>query len=110
MASLEPMRDLPGIAHPNNLYVLHGEEWRRVFGKISTLLLGQDPSSETAKELMESFDYVDYIVIGSYQSPQLFRRQAPDGTPLGLDEQSWPADLSVKAAPSRSETVYFTMA
>ena len=77
-----------------------------------------DENSTIYKDLVDSQNYIDFIVIGSYTSPQLFKRKDKDGNDLPLHQQVWPADLESTPLPDRSdnnsdhvhgETVYFTL-
>ncbi len=69
-----------------------------------------DPTSAETQALADAAPAIDFFVIGSFLSPQLFPREDADGHWLPLDEQSWPPDLDRKAAPARAERVYFTLA
>lgn len=107
---LMPMRDaknFPGMKRP---HIVHGEQWKAVFKDVATSpVLGMKVESEAFKAAYDGLDYVDYFVVGSYDSPQLFNRYDEDGKWLPFDDQSWPADLHSKKAEALSETVYFTL-
>jgi hypothetical protein len=105
VASLEPLRE----AGAENPYIIYGEEWRAALEELLVTFNNDDPNSEELEALLYGIRYIDYFVIGSFESPQLFPREGGDGTWLGLDDQSWPADLDRVPAPARSERVYFTM-
>lgn len=109
LATLEDMRDpakFPGITNTKIVYV---EQWMPVFEKIMTDMLGADADTEEFEAARAGFEYIDYLVVGSYESPQLFERKDADGNWLPFDEQSWPQDLYRVPAKARSEKVYFTM-
>ncbi len=110
IGSIELMRD--AAAHPGatNLSLMYGEDWLKAIPIILTQLLGQDAKSVGYQKTIESYSYVDYFVIGSIESPQLFARKDDAGNPLPYNDQSWPADLDRKKAKAVSERVYFTLA
>ena len=115
---LLPMRDTSRF-HTNRPYLLWGENWIEAAKPLATSFLGLDPLSAQYKGLADSLRYIDYFVIGRYQSPQLFPRREKDGqlqpidgdgVLLPLNRQSWPQDLDRVKAPAYPETVYFTLA
>lgn len=109
IGTIERLRDdlnFPDMTKPN---IVYSEQWLPAFEQIVQQVTNADPSTVSYKETVGSQKYVDFVVIGSYQSPQLFNRYDKDGNFLPLDEQSWPADLTTKAAAARAETVYFTL-
>src|SRR5690606_6370950 len=107
---LLPLRDeskFPGMKQPHLIY---GEQWKTLLTKVLTSdLIGEKPDTESYKALVSGLDYIDYVVIGSFESPQLFEREDEDGKWLPFDLQSWPPDVHSKAAKARRETVYFTL-
>ncbi|MEE2788358.1 MAG: hypothetical protein VX589_13530 [Myxococcota bacterium] len=62
--------DYPGV----NKHILYTENVIGIFDEIGDQLFSLDRESATFKELIEGLSYVDYHVIGSYRSPQLFER------------------------------------
>ena len=102
-----------------NVYTMYHEDWVLALNLIVTNLLGGDAESEQVRAQLESHAYIDYHVMGWYESPQLWERFERDaegnvvkderGLPVQrpLDEQSWPQDLDRVAAPARAEKVYF---
>ena len=107
--TIEGARDpghFPGMKKPHLLY---GEVWAIALDDVADRFQGQDLDSRSHQILIESQRYVDFYVVGSYDSPQLFERVDDDGNTLALDDQSWPPDLAVRAAKARSERVYFTL-
>lgn len=88
-------------------YVLYTEEWIGALNLINTAFFGGDANSEATRALLASQRFVDYHVIGTYRSPQLFDRVDADGAPLPLDAQSWPNDLVTRPASARSEDITF---
>ena len=116
-----PLKD-PAV-QPNfadrNVYTLYYEDWKPALEEIVKGLLGGDENSEATRTLIESHRYIDYHVMGWYESPQLWERfeTDEDGNVLTdengvaiqrpLDEQSWPEDLDREPAPARGERVYF---
>lgn len=108
---LGPFLPLKDTAHPNHMgkspYVLYNEEWKGPLALVAQQFLDADLDSEQGKSMLDSHDYVDYHVMGSYESPQLFMREGPGGEPLNLELQSWPQDLDRVPVELRSETVYY---
>lgn len=107
---LLPLRDPQFFRGSRRLHLLYGEQWLQAARPLATTFLGLDPNSEEYRRLAESLQYVDYFVIGTYRSPQLFPRTDAAGNFLPLNEQVWPEDLDQRPAPARSETIYFTLA
>jgi hypothetical protein len=106
---LLPLRDADRFPSAEFLHLLYGEDWIRAARPVASAFLGLDPNTEVFRVLLEAQAYIDYFVIGSYQSPQLFPREDENGKFLPLYEQAWPADLDSVPAPARAETVYFTL-
>lgn len=105
LATIEPLRTLESgrFGDETNPYIMHTQDWIQPFSLIAQQLLGQDPNSRAYEVQFEAQNSVDYHVIGSFISPQLFAR-----TPLGVDpqdvsqwlpfnEQSWPQNLDTVA-------------
>ncbi len=102
-----------------NLYTLYYEDWKPALEEILTGLLGGDDDTEATRSLSESHRYIDYHVMGWYESPQLWERFVTDAdgnvvvdengvaVQRPLDEQSWPEDLDRVPADVRGERVYF---
>jgi len=109
VATIEAARDPSFFAGMKKPHLLYGEIWAAALDDVAERFQGQDTSSLSHQILLESQSYVDFYAIGSYDSPQLFERRGADGEVLPLDDQSWPADLSVTPAKARSERVYFTI-
>ena len=113
IASMEKLVDPKNAAFTNkkNLYILQGEFFEEVVKdkNLAEKLLGLKLNSERFKYAIESIKYIDYFVIGSFKSPQLFRRFDASGKMLPYNRQSWPQDLDTKRADAREEMVYFTM-
>ena len=109
LSSIEDLRDDSFFPSMTNNHIMYSEEWSSAFNMIMQQFEGADLDSVNAQLVAESLQYVDYYVVGSFESPQLFTRVDEQGNPLPMDEQSWPADLSTQPAQARSETVYFTL-
>ncbi len=107
--SLAPLVDPTQVGSATQVHILRGEDFKPVFQSLASQLLGLDADSEEGRVLLEGLDYVDYIVMGTYRSPQLFPRVDADGAPLNNNLQSWPQDLDRVPAPARSEDVWFTL-
>lgn len=108
--ALLALRDASRFPGSRSLHLMYGEHWLQAARPLATAFLGLDPNSQEYRLLAESLQYVDYFVIGTYRSPQLFPRTNAAGNFLPLNEQVWPPDLDRVPAPARSETVYFTLA
>ncbi|MFT3835520.1 MAG: hypothetical protein QM723_00795 [Myxococcaceae bacterium] len=64
------------------------------------------------QQVLDSMKFIDYHVVFSFNSPQLFPRDASDGTRLPLYKQTWDVDPVTGAAPAaRAEeiTVWMTV-
>jgi len=92
-----------------NAHVLYTEEWLPILELILQQLFGLDQSSQAYREIIDQWRYVDYQVLGTFSSPQLFERFDAEGNPLNWNDQSWPADLHSVPAEARSESVAFWM-
>ena len=107
IGGFEPIKD-PAVFNSNpNVHILYTEEIIDALALLATQLLGQDAGSRQFDILLEAQQYVDYHVIGYYESPQLFPREDEEGNPVPLGQQAWPQDLTAKPAPVRSERIYF---
>lgn len=108
LAGFMELKDGESPVHQGkNLHLLYHENWIDALQYVVTGIQGGDSDTIQIRDLLESHRYVDYHVMGWYESPQLFAREDADGNPLPLDLQSWPQDLTEKAAPTRSEDVFF---
>ncbi len=111
-AKIKGLEKLVDPTHTNfkskkNLYILQSEHFAEAFKLVAIQLLGVKEGSEAYKGALEANKYVDYHVIGSFSSPQLWERFDKDGKMIPYNDQSWPVDLDRKAANARDETVYF---
>ena len=102
-----PLRDAAMFPDGTNLNILPAEDWIAAYQLLAQTLLGSNTSSLEYKTLLEHNQYVDYQVIGYFESPQLFPREGDDGAWVGFNDQSWPPDLDRVPAPARSERIYF---
>lgn len=110
VGTIEQMRDAEAYPNAKILSVMYGEDWLKALPTVLENLLGQDPDSEGYKVALKGFEYVDYFVVGSFESPQLFARRDADENLLPYNEQSWPQDLTITPAKAHAERVYFTLA
>ncbi len=101
------LRDAAAFPDAKNLHILPAETWIPAYEILAQTLLGGDTSSLEYRTLLEHNWYVDYQVIGWFESPQLFPREGDDGEWVGFNDQSWPPDLDRVPAPARSEKIYF---
>lgn len=110
LGELHQIMDPPSDGEPvENPYVVYTEELLPVLGLLAAGLLGQDSTSASYKAIEDAHRYVDYHVMGSFDSPQLFQRYDADGNLLPLNDQSWPKDISTVPASARGEKVQFWM-
>ncbi len=104
------LRDPNFFRNATRFEIIYGEEWLTAARLLGPALLGQEPNSEEFRIVAEALSYIDYFVIGSYESPQLYRRYDDEGNWLPLNDQSWPPDLDRVPAEAEPETIYFTLA
>ncbi len=109
ISGLEVLRDLKvkTFEKAKNPYILHHEDWAEPLGLIASAFLGSQPGTLKYEKFSVGHSYVDFHVVGHFDSPQLLPRTDKDGRWLGLNDQSWPADLDRVPAPVRRERVYF---
>ncbi len=88
-------------------YVISSEKFQVVFGQLASQLLGMDLNSEQGKRLLNAQKYIDYHVLGSFDSPRLFPRKDAQGNYLSYNDMVWPPDLSRMAATAYHEQVSF---
>lgn len=110
LESIEPLRDAAKFPNAKILSIAYGEDWLKALPQILEDFLGTDKNSVEYTTTMKSFEYVDYFVMGSFESPQLFARRDTDGKLVPYDDQSWPPDLDSVKATAYPERVYFTLA
>ena len=109
LAAIEPMRDPAYFPNMTNPHILYGEVWAPAIEKIMVDFGGTAPG-EFTKGLVEGTRYIDFMAVGSFDSPQLFPRNDSSGKPLHLNDQVWPPDIDRVAADARPERVHFTLA
>ncbi len=108
--ALAPLRDPDAFPDMTNPYVMWTENWLPAFELVNQQFQGGDTRSVAYRQLVESQRYIDFWVVGRFQSPQLFDRVDAEGNPLPFNLQSWPTDLDRIPAPVRGETVHFMLA
>jgi hypothetical protein len=74
LAGLEQLRDPQYFPKAKNLHLAHTEELLPLAKPLAAQLLGLGDDSEAQRVFLEAARYVDYHVIGSFRSPQLFPR------------------------------------
>lgn len=99
----DPVR-LPNLKNP---YILPSEILLESLALLAPAVLGTGLDSQFGQAILDSHRFIDFHVIGSFDSPQLFPREDAEGNPLPLNQQSWPNDLWRDPAPARSEPVRF---
>ena len=111
-AVYDKMVDGDGKKVGPNLFVISGEKMLNLLTLMGMQIkeLGMDPSTDFGKRAIESLKYVDYHVIGSYETPMLLPRKDHDGNWLSYNEMVWPPDLDRHTAPAKPELVTFWMA
>ena len=105
LATVEPLKDLARFSG-SNPHIIYGEEWLAGL-RLVMQIRDEESTSVAGQQLLDFNSYVDYQVIGSFDSPQLFPREDENGDWLPFNDQSWPPDLHAKPAPTRPERVYF---
>ena len=110
LSSVLQLKDLnfPKFSGLKNPYIVHKEQFIEMY-KLVLPMLDIDAGTEAYRLAIENQQYVDYHVMGSFESPQLFDRRDASGKLLPYNAQSWPQDLHSKKARARSETIYFWM-
>lgn len=93
-----------------NPYILQTEFIAPILTQLAPALGDAGDSQRQTTALIESHQYIDFHVIGSFDSPQLFEREDENGVPLPFNDQAWPATLDTEPVEARSETVYFWLA
>ena len=109
VTSLLPMRDARHFPNANKHHLMYGEDWTEGLRLVETTFEGGEEDTDEFKILIDGQRYVDYYVVGTYTSPQLFKRRDAEGKPLPLNDQSWPPDLDTVRAEAVPESVYFTL-
>ncbi|MFN3197582.1 MAG: hypothetical protein ACE366_04030 [Bradymonadia bacterium] len=106
---LMPSLDLDhsNFSDRSNPYIMFVEDFIPAYRLIATTILEQDATAPSFQKFEETMLTGDYLVEGTFESPQLFERYDEEGNFLPLDDQAWPVDLSRKPAPTRREDVHF---
>ena len=106
---LMPSLDLEhrNFSDRTNPYLLFMEDFMPAYRLIVTQLLGQDSSAPSYQNFEDAMLTGDYLIEGTFESPQLFERYDAEGNFLPLDAQAWPQDLTTTPAKTRSEDVHF---
>ncbi|MCC6216405.1 MAG: hypothetical protein IT376_16205 [Polyangiaceae bacterium] len=104
-----PMRDEDKYPDTRLRHLMYAEQWAETFPTLATGFLGMDETSESLRVNLEAFQYIDWITVASFDSPQLFERYDANGALLPYDEQVWPADLARRPADARRERVLVTV-
>ncbi len=109
VAGLEVLIDknFPDFEDRKNIHIMRSEEWLNALEIVAGQFLGAAEGSMFREKLIEGHKYIDYHVIGYFDSPQLFERYDDSGNLLPYNLQSWPHDLTERKASARSERVYF---
>ena len=106
---LFPLRD--ARVYPDSpLHILPGETWEQALHLVNANVTGDDTDTYAASLVLEGQRYVDYFVIGSFDSPQLFERTDEEGEVRPYNDQVWPADLDRVRATAVRQTLNFTLA
>lgn len=91
----------------NNPFALHPERYLDVFEALGIQLFDLEPNTAFTAQTIVHHRYADFHVIGSFESPQLFRRRDAAGDLLPLHDQIWPPDLDRIVAEARPEPITF---
>ncbi|NUN15201.1 MAG: hypothetical protein HUU55_16360 [Myxococcales bacterium] len=108
LSGFEVLRDKSFEAFKDitNPYIVYTEDVIDAMSLIATAFLGASEGSTEKEVLLDAYRYIDYQVVTSYVSPQLFERYDENGDYLPLDAQSWPENLTSTPVSVRPETVY----
>ena len=98
---------LETIGKPVAPFVIRSEDWTPALALIADQFLGAKFGTLLHSQMMEAQKYIDFHVIGAFDSPQLMRREDTEMMTLPLNDQSWPADLDRVPAEAVSERVWF---
>ncbi len=93
-----------------NVHIVYGEQWADGLREVGIEILDMEKDTAEYESMMNHLRYVDYFVIGSFLSPQLWDRGNDPKEWPRYNHQRWPADLHAKKAEARAERVYFTLA
>ena len=105
--TIEAIRDTEHFTDIANPHLVYTENWIDRVKEVYDDVFKQDTDGLEFKSLHEAHKYIDYHVIGSFMSPQLFDRTDADGKWLPDHDQVWPEDLDRKKAEARGERVYW---
>jgi hypothetical protein len=106
LTTVERLYDAPDRPRP---HLLHGEAFRPLLLEAAAEFLGLDESLVQTQKLLGSVEYIDYLTIGSFDSPQLMPRTGAHGEVLPFDDQVWPPDLDRVPAPATNQRIWFTL-
>lgn len=109
IGELFPLRDAERFPNAISTAILYQEQFLDALNPIISSAFGIDTGSREFAAISRSLNAIDFHVMGSFESPQLFNRYDEDGRLLRWNQQSWPEDLETVPAPARSETIYFWM-
>ncbi len=108
VSTIETLKDTERLGG-NNPHIVYAEEWLAGLRLVQQIDGDGDSNTVSGQQLGDFNSYVDYMVVGSFESPQLFPREDAEGNWLPFNDQSWPADLHRVPAKARGERVYFYM-
>lgn len=108
VTSLLPLRDAASFPGAKR-HLLPGETWQAGLLKVFEIT-GDAVDTYATSLVYDGQRYVDYYVIGSFDSPQLFARTDATGAPLPYNDQVWPPDLDRVPATAHREALHFTLA
>ncbi len=92
----------PGV----NLKIVKTEQFLQLADSLIPLISGM-ASKKVVDQLLESFKYIDFHVVGTFTSPQFFPRKDDGGQMLPLGEQLWRVDPLKGEAYTRPEKIAF---
>ncbi len=92
-----------------NAYRVSSESFGTVVQLLELSGLVSLGGKEQKSRYQDALRYVDYHVVGTYNTPMLFGRTGADGDVLGYNDQSWPADMERVPATAEAEAVTFWM-
>ena len=105
--AVAPVRDIEVFRDIENPHLMYTENWINRFREVYDDVFGANTDGLEFEALEEAHNYIDFHVVGSFMSPQLFERTDEDGKWLPNHDQVWPEDLDRIPAKTRAERVHF---
>lgn len=88
-----------------NVRIVPGDVFRSAAVDLLKNLANRTTLNAEEQGIVDSHAYIDFHVVFSFESPQFFRREGPDGKPLKFFEQLFEVNATTGAAFTRPEKV-----